>query len=155
MKMSKNKIPREDEKLIDVFADLLSLDLYPDTTEEAEVIIKNTDLDLSEFEKKTTLIFRNILSEFSNDWRNVSENTMTAEAEKISAFKLRSDLTKEKLLERIARIVTKISSSSQGQQMTAGLAYRNFSKQTKEDLAQLLRQLEYAASELDIDTEDE
>ncbi len=142
-----------DEKLIDIFAELLSLDLYPDTIEEAEAIILDTEIDHEEFVGKSTATYRNLLSEYKDDWRNTSEEVIDTEVAKLEAFILRSELSKRELIEKINSIADKLSASGQAKQLSLGLAHRNFDNQTKEDLAHLHRKLRYVASELDVDVD--
>ena len=152
--MSKN-IPEGDKDMNDIFAEFLSLDMYPNTLEEAEEIIQEAGIDISEFEKKTISIFRNILSESPLDWRNVSDDIIDAEAAKLDEIPLKKNLSKEQLIMSINRITKILESTIQGRQLNFELAHRNLETQTDDDLAQLLRQIEYAASELGIDIEDQ
>lgn len=148
--MSKNT-PQGDKDLNDIFAEYLSLDMYPDTLEEAEEVIQEADIDLDEFEREAASIFREILSEFSDNWRNVSDDTIAAEAAKLDDVPLKINLSKEQLIANIKRFAEAISSAGLGRHPRFEVAHRNLETQTAGDLAQLLRQLEYAASELGID----
>ena len=55
------------EKAIDELEKLFLLDLLPETTEEAQGILKNAGIDTAELKEKGQEILQNILAEFEDD----------------------------------------------------------------------------------------
>lgn len=153
--MAKNKIPPSDEKLIDVFAELLDLDLLPDTLEDAEAVILDSGIDIKAFEHRSLEVLREILVDFPEDWRNVTADEMSASAARIEEYRLKSHLSKQMLKERITTLLNNIASRGKSKWLQPGLAHRNLEKQSKDDLVRLLRQLEFAADELGIELEED
>lgn len=149
--MSQKKSDPRDEKLIDAFAELLDLDLLPSSIEEAKEVLRAANISIEELNKKSLMVLREISKEFADDWRNVSTEKISSMSVKLDKTPLDLSLSVDALKQRIQSLITNIASHSENALVSPGLAWRNLDQQSKEDLARLLRKIEFIAIELGID----
>jgi len=149
--MSEKKSDPRDEKLIDAFAELLDLDLLPRSVEEAEEILRAANISIEELNKKSLLVLREISKEFADDWRNVSAEEISSMSITLDRIPLALSESVDTIKQRIQGLIAEIASLNENALVSPGLAWRNLDKQSKEDLARLLRKIEFIATELGID----
>lgn len=150
--MSEKKSDPRDEKMIDIFSQLLDLDLLPQSIDEAEEILRVANINIDEFNKKSLHILREISREFENDWRNVGIEEVLSISNNLDGIPLDLGSGKEVLVQRIQNLIANIGAHNKSSIAKLGLAWRNLDKQSNEDLARVLRKLEFIAKELNIDT---
>lgn len=130
---------------------LFLLDLIPETQEEAQKILSNAEINTKKVKEKGQQIIRNMLIEFDDDWRNTSDESLQSETSEILKIKLHTDLSRETLLDKILKTTHALTAKGFGSQLSPGVAHRNLEKETDQDLAGLLRQLEHIAEQAGID----
>jgi len=143
------------EKSINELEKLFLLDLLPETIEEAQEILADAEIDTTELKEKGREIFRNILAEFDDDWRNISKEVLKSETSEILKRQFRTDLSRESLLDKIRGATQALTARGLSTTLSAGVAHRNLDKVSDLDLAYLLRQLEYIAEQAGIDLGEE
>ena len=146
-----NKKKSNIEKSISELEKLFLHDLIPETLEEAHEILNEAEFNTMEFKENARNIFRNMLTEFDDDWRNTSEETLNSKAKEILKRDARTDLPRETLLDKIKEITQLLDTKGLTYQLSAGVVHRNLEKEVNEDLASLLRQLEHIAEQAGID----
>lgn len=149
--MSEKRSDPRDEKLIDAFAELLDLDLLPKSSIEAEEVLRAAGISIEELNKKSLLVLREISKEFADDWRNVSKDEISSMSIKLDKIPLNLNWDEDALKQRIQGLIAEIASYNENALVSPGLAWRNLDQQSKEDLARLLRKIEFIAIELGID----
>lgn len=150
----KKTLPQDDE-LANALIELLDLGLIPDSLEDAETTIRNANIDIEMLKKRSTAILRDVLSEFADDWRNIAIDDTGAASTELEKKPLKLHLNEEEIKERIQNLISRIMEHNKSQVSIPGLAWRNLDKQSKEDLARLLRKFELIAGELGIETKEE
>ena len=147
----KDKNEENTAKAISEIENLFLLDLLPETHEEAQEILISARIDTTELKIKGREILRNMLVEFDDDWRNISEETLEREASGIFKRKIQDNLSRETLLERIKELTEALTSGGVSTPLPASVLHRNLEKETDQDLSSLLRQLQYIAEEAGIE----
>lgn len=148
--MSENRSDPRDEKIIDAFSELLDLDLLPASIDEAEEILRSTNTDIEELNRKSLFVLRELLKEFEDDWRNVSNEEISSISTNLDRIPLDLSSERETLIQSIQNLITNITSHNKEALVSPGLAWRNLDKQSNEDLARLLRKLKFIANELGV-----
>lgn len=138
------------EKSIHELEKLFLLDLIPETQEEAQEILLKAEIDTKELKEKGRKIYRDILAEFNDDWRNISEETLESEKSEVLTRKIPTDLSRETLISKILEVTKALAAKGLGAQISTGIAHRNLEKETGQDLASLLRQMEHIAEQAGI-----
>ena len=138
------------EKSIQELEKLFLLDLIPETQEEAQEILLKAEIDTKELKEKGRKIYRDILAEFNDDWRNISEETLEREKSEVLKGKIPTDLSRETLISKILEATKALAAKGFGAQISTGIAHRNLEKETDQDLASLLRQMEHIAEQAGI-----
>lgn len=149
----KNKL--NTEKAISEIENIFLFDLLPETPEEAREILENAGIDTTELKKEGRKIFRNMLVEFNDDWRNVPNEALEREASGIFMRRVQANLSRETLLERIKELTEALTAKGLSTPLPAGVLHRNLEKETAQDLASLLRQIQYIAEEAGIELREE
>lgn len=150
-----NKSGENTQKAISELEQLFINDLIPDTAEEARELLAQVNIDTTDIKQKGREILRNILAEFDDDWRNITDEEVNQEPAQILGQKLLELLSREELLSRIESLFGRLATTGGAKAVAGGVANRNLKKESKEDLASLLRQLEYLAEKMDIGTGEE
>jgi hypothetical protein len=153
--MEDKKVFPQDDELANALIELLDLGLIPDSLEGAETTIRDANIDIETLKKESTAILRDILTEFPDDWRNIATYDMDAVSTELEKKPLKLNLNEEDIRERIQNLINRIMERNQGQVPMPGLAWRNLDKQSKEDLARLLRKFELIADEMEIERKEE
>jgi len=149
--MSEKRSDPRDEKIIDAFSELLDLDLLPRSIDEAEEALRAANINIDELNRKSLLVLRELSKEFEDDWRNISAEEISSVSTNLDRIPLDLSRSKDALVQRIQRIIAEIASHNEDTLVSPGLAWRNLDKQSNEDLARLLRKIEFIANELGID----
>jgi hypothetical protein len=136
------------EKLFDLFDMEFTTNSKEDVLDSSE-----TSIDFEEFRLKSRRIFRNIVTEFPEDWRNSISAEELARSEKLKQMPLRLDLSILELVAMINETIKKLSEKQKQALFSPSLAYRNLEKHEVKDLALILRDLQFFAIESDIDLE--
>jgi len=147
----KNNQEGNTQKALTELENLFVYDLVPETAEEAQEILAKAGIDTSELKQKGREILRNILIEFDDDWRNITDESVKAEASKVLERKIFSSLSRDELLRRIKEVSKLLSTTAMREEAPAGVLHRNLGKVKDQDLASLLRQLEHLATEAGLD----
>ena len=153
--MNDKKTFPQDDELANALIELLDLGLIPDSLEDAETTIRNANIDIETLKKRSTAILRDVLAEFPDDWRNIATDDIGAASTELEKKPLKLHLNEEEIKERIRNLIGRIMEHNKSQISMPGLAWRNLDKQSKEDLARLLRKFELIAGELGIEAEEE
>ena len=90
-KMS-NRESNNTEKALSELEKLFLLDLIPKSAEEAREILKETGINIIELKHKGREIYKNILTEFDDDWRNIPEVTMEVATKKLLSKEIATSL---------------------------------------------------------------
>lgn len=139
------------ERAIDELENLFLLDLLPETAKEAQELFESEKIDTTELKEKSRQIFRGLLSQFDDDWRNVPDEVLEAQRTSLLEKKVQKGLSRELLLKKIREITQTLTVRGLSSPLTAGVAHRNLKRESTGDLASLLRQLEHIAEEAGID----
>ena len=83
-----NKSGENTQKAISELEKLFINDLIPDTAEEAREILAQANIDTTDIKQKGREIFRSILAEFDDDWRNIPDVEVNKESAQILKLKL-------------------------------------------------------------------
>jgi hypothetical protein len=150
----KKNFPQDDD-LANTLTELLDLGLIPDSLEDAETTIRSSNIDLETLKRKSIAILRDVLAEFPDDWRNIATDDIGAASTDLEKKPLKLYLNEEEIKERIRNLISRITEHNKNQVSIPGLAWRNLDKQSKEDLARLLRKFELIAGELGIEAEED
>jgi len=150
-----NKSGENTQKAISELEKLFINDLIPDTAEEARELLAQANIDTTDIKQRGREIFRSILAEFDDDWRNIPDEEVKQEPTHILKLKLLESLSREELISRIESIFEQLAAIGGAKAVAGGVANRNLINESKEDLASLLRQLEYLADKKDIGREEE
>lgn len=142
------------ERAIDELENLFLLDLIPESAEEAQELFENEKIDTTELKEKSRQIFRGLLSQFDDDWRNIPDEVLEAQKVSLLEKKVRKGLSRESLLKKIQELTEALTVKGLSSPLTAGVAHRNLERESTGDLASLLRQLEHVAEEAGIDLEE-
>jgi hypothetical protein len=153
--MNDKKTFPQDDDLADALTELLDLGLIPDSLMDAETAIRNANIDIEALKKRSTAILRDVLAEFPDDWRNISTDDMEAASTELEKKPLKLHLNEAEIKERIQNLISRIVERNKSQVPIPGLAWRNLNKQSKEDLARMLRKFELIADEMGIEEKDE
>ena len=145
----------QDDDLANSLTELLDLGLIPDSLTDAENTLRNANLDIETLKKKSTAILRDVLAEFSDDWRNIATDDIGATSTELEKKPLKLHLNEEEIKERIRNLISRIMEHNNNEISLPGLAWRNLDKQSTEDLARLLRKFELIADELGIQAEED
>jgi hypothetical protein len=149
-----NENEKNTKKALSELENLFLLDLIPESTEEAHEILRTAGVETTNLKEEGREIFRNILLEFEDDWRNISDSTLEDEASNILNREIYANLSRETLLERIQSITQALSAKGLSSSLPAGILHRNLEKDTNQDLASLLRQVQFIAEQAGIDLGD-
>lgn len=141
--MDKNKTPKTDKDIEREFESLFNLIHEPNTDEEIIKELEDTGYKLEELKTTGRKFVNNLIA---NNWRFVTSEEIDNKARKISEIPFRTNLTKDKLLIAIRKISEVLA--TKGSQPS--LAFRNLENLTEEDLASILQELEFEASEKNI-----
>ena len=153
--MNDKKTFPQDDDLANVLNELLDLGLIPDSLEDAEITVRSAHIDIETLKKRSTAILRNVLAEFPDDWRNITTNDIEAASTELEKKPLKLHLNEEELKDRIQNLIRRIVERNKSQVPIPGLAWRNLNKQSKEDLARLLRKFEIIADEEGVEEKEE
>jgi hypothetical protein len=153
--MANKKILPEDDELADAFAELLDLALIPDSLEDAESIVRNANINIDTLNKRSMTVLRDVLADFPDDWRNVATDQEESISTKLEKRSLKLHLNETEIKERIQGLISRIVAHNQSSTPMPGLAWRNLDRQSKEDLARLLRKFELMADELGIEIKED
>ena len=153
--MNDKKIFPQDDELANALVELLDLGLIPDSLEDAEATIRNAKIDIESLKKRSASVLRDILTEFPDDWRNINTSEVEATSSDLEERPLKLHLSESEIKERIENLISRIIERNQSQTTIPGLAWRNLNKQSKEDLARLLRKFELIADEMGIEAKEE
>ena len=149
--MEDKKIFPQDDELANALIELLDLGLIPDSLEDAKATIRNANIDIETLKKRSTAVLRDILTEFPDDWRNIATDDIGEASTELEKKPLKLHLNEEEIKERIQNLISRIVERNKSQVPMPGLAWRNLNKQSKEDLARLLRKFELIADEMGIE----
>ena len=153
--MNDKKIFPQDDELANALVELLDLGLIPDSLEDAEATIRNAKIDIESLKKRSASVLRDILTEFPDDWRNINTREVETTSSDLEERPLKLHLSESEIKERIENLISRIIERNQSQTTMPGLAWRNLNKQSKEDLARLLRKFELIADEMGIEAKEE
>jgi hypothetical protein len=149
--MNEKKFPGQDDRLAAALAAILDLDLLPDTVAEAETLLRREKINVDNLRRRAAASLREISGEFSDDWRNAGANSMEATVSELETRPLQLELSAQQLRDRIQALFESIGARHGSQSPMPSLGWRNLEEQSKEDLARLLRKVEYVAEELGIE----
>lgn len=153
--MNDKKIFPQDDKFVESLVELLDLGLIPESLGDAENILQHANIDISRFKNRANAVFRDILMELPDDWRNIAADGISSTLVELSKRPLLLQLSEAELKERIQNLIDHITNANVHiKKSTPGLAWRNLEKQSKEDLARLLRKFELIADEMGIEIEE-
>ncbi len=137
--MKKRKQIETSEELVRVFADLFD-ELAPETIEEADAELRSAGYDPAEVGTRIEAAAKRALAESPLNWRTRAQRELETERARISGRGEPAQRSRTELMAAINQVL---------QQFGGQLAYahRNLESETDEDLASLLEQLEYLASQ--------
>lgn len=154
--MNDKEIFPQDDKIVESLVELLDLELVPDSLEDAENVVQKTNIDVDELKKRASAVLREILTELPDDWRNIAIDEIESTSTELEKRFLKLQLSEAEIKERIQNLVNRITEANVHINVpTPGLAWRNLEKQSKEDLARLLRKFELIADEMGIERKEE
>lgn len=154
--MNDKKIFPQDDKFIESLVELLDLELVPDSLEDAENAVRNSNIDVDVLKKRASAVLREILTEFPDDWRNVATDNVESISTELEKMPLKLHLSEMEIKERIQNLISRITNANVHVKLPVpGLAWRNLENQSKEDLARLLRKFELIADEMGIEVKEE
>lgn len=141
--MDKNKSPKNDKDIAREFERLFNTIPEPTTDDEIFETLQDYGYDPKELRIKGEKFATDLISK---NWRFVTSEEIEGKARKISEIPLRVELSKEKLLGAIQKISEALSTKFS----QPSLAFRNLDNLTEQDLASILQELEFEASEKNI-----
>jgi len=127
------------EDLVRAFADLFD-EIEPETPEEIDAVLREAGYDPDEVGTRMKAVAERALADSPLNWRKRAQRKLEAERARIAGSAKTSLHNREDIIRAIEQLVTQF-----GGQMA--YAYRNLESETDEDLASLLSELEYLASQ--------
>ena len=137
--MDKRKEPEDYEDLVNALADLFD-EVDPETPEEVDTILVEAGYDPNEIAAHMNATARQAMLESPLSWRNRALKGIQGEQARLEG--LDNPLAKGRI-EIVAAIHDLIRRMGVEQYKLVGARFRNLEKSTEEDLASLLRDLEY------------
>ena len=137
--MNKRRPVETSEDLVRAFADLFD-EIEPETPEEIDAVLHEADLYLDEMGTRMKTATEQALAKSPLNWRNRASRELEDERARIAHFETARPGDRACLIEAIKRLTGQVP-----RQIT--YAYRNLDSMTDEDLASLLSNLEYLASQ--------
>ena len=150
-----NENEKNTKKALSELENLFLLDLIPESADEANKILSEAGIDTTNLKAEGREIFRNMLLEFDDDWRNISESALENEASDILGREIYANLSRETLLEKIKSVTQALTSKGLIASLPAGVLHRNLEKESVKDLASLLRQIQYVAEQAGVEVGDQ
>ena len=139
--MKKRKSIETSEDLVRAFADLFD-EVEPDTPEEIDAVLREAGYDPDEIGVRMKAAAEKALANSPLNWRNRAQKELEDEQTRIARFTTARPGNRAGLIEAIKRLAGQVP----GQ---VAYAYRSLALMTDEDLASLLSDLEYLASQKD------
>ncbi len=135
--MDKRRPVETSEDLVRAFADLFD-EIEPETPDEIDAVIREAGFDPDEMEARIRAATEQALARSPLNWRNRTSQELESERDRVARAVRPGD--RAGLIEAIKALTRQVS----GQ---IAYAYRNLESMTDEDLAGLLSNLEYLASQ--------
>lgn len=137
--MSKRNPIQTSQDLVLAFADLFD-ELEPETPEEVASVLRDTGHDPDDVGARMKAVAEQALAKSPFNWRSRAQRELQAERERLAGFAMPALRSRVEIIAAIKRLVAQF-----GGQMA--YAHRNLESETDEDLASLLADLEYLASQ--------
>jgi hypothetical protein len=137
--MSKRNSIQTSEELVLAFADLFD-ELEPETPEEVASVLRDTGHAPDEVGARMKAVAEQALAKSPLNWRIRAQRELQAEREHLAGLAAPALRNRAEIIAAIKRLV-----AQSGAQMA--YAHRNLESETDEDLASLLADLEYLASQ--------
>lgn len=144
--MKKNK--RTDEEIVAAFERLFDESLVPNSTQEAQEIIRNAGINPSAFLENMNSLTERILAESPHNWRNQKDDEIEEARTSLSRINIPKGLSKQQLLDSIDSLLKKFPT---GLPRSLQLAHRNATEQSQDDLAYLYQEILHQLAEAGID----
>lgn len=117
-------------------------EIPPETPEEVDSVLREAGFDPKKVAAEMKDLAEKVLRQSPLDWRNQGPE-LEAEKKHVAKFSIRIPQTRDELMEAIGKAI----SSVKGQEFEVmRVHHRDFENATDEDLASLLRELEYLAT---------
>lgn len=142
--MPNRKPPATDQDLIRAITDSFN-EVEPDSPEEVDAILQEAGFDPDKVGSEIKAVAERALKESPLNWRERAQEMEDAKV-RLTAFTLAIPTSRSDIINAIKELVAKLGS---GKSELAMAQYRNFENASDEDLASLLRQLQYLSTQAD------
>lgn len=146
--MSKKLDVNSDREIIKRFDTLFEDIPELQTEEEINEFLQTIGYSAEELKRKGQEFAEKLLE---SNWRFVSEEIIENQREKLLTIDLQINNSRESIIKKIKETTQALSARGITAPLLPGVAHRNLEKETKQDLASLLRQIEHIAKEAGID----
>lgn len=140
--MPNKKPPATDKDLIRAITDSFN-EVEPDSPEEINAILRDAGYDPDQVARQMKAVAERALKESPLNWRERTQEMEDAKS-RLIAFTSALPTSRAEIINAIKELVAKLGS---GKSELAMAQYRNFESASDEDLASLLRQLQYLSAQ--------
>jgi DNA-directed RNA polymerase subunit F len=140
--MTKSGPPKTSEDLVRAVADLFD-EVEPETQEEIDAVLREAGHDPDEVAARMKVVAERALASSPFNWRNRAQRELADERARYERLASVLPRSRADILSAIQALLAQLG----GRTQQAYAHFRNFESATDEDLARLLSELEYLASQ--------